>query len=175
VMARGRTPAGQREAAFFGDQGGTAYALNAADGTLLWKRKVEDFPGSRVTGSPVFHNGRLFVPVANGEETAGAAPDYQCCRSRGSVVALDAASGRQIWKTYTIPEEPIQTKKSATGTQLWGPSGASVWNAPTIDVRRNALYVGTGNNFSDPPSRTSDAIVAFDLDTGKVKWSRQMY
>ena len=174
MISRVRTNSGQRDAAFFGDQGGTAYALDAATGALLWKTKVEDFPGSRVTGSPVFHNGRLYVPVASGEETAGAAPDYQCCRSRGSLVALDAATGKQIWKTYMIPEEPIPTKKSSAGTQLWGPSGASIWNSPTIDVRRNTLYVGTGNNFSDPPTRTSDAIVAMDLASGKIRWSRQM-
>jgi polyvinyl alcohol dehydrogenase (cytochrome) len=174
MIGRVRTASGPKDAAFFGDQGGTAYALDAATGALLWKTKVEDFPGSRVTGSPVVHNGRLFVPVASGEETAGAAPDYQCCRSRGSLVALDAATGKQVWKTYMIQEEPLPTRKSATGTQLWGPSGASIWNSPTIDVRRNALYVGTGNNFSDPPTRTSDAIVAMDLTTGKVRWSRQM-
>ena len=175
TIGRVRAGSGQRDAAFFGDQGGTAYALDATRGALLWKTKVEDFPGSRVTGSPVFHNGRLYVPVASGEETAGAAPDYQCCRSRGSLVALDAANGKQVWKTYTIQEEPLPTKKSAAGTQQWGPSGASIWNSPTIDVRRNTLYVGTGNNFSDPPTRTSDAVVAMDLTTGKVRWSRQMY
>ena len=174
MISRVRTNGGQRDAAFFGDQGGTAYALDAATGALMWKTKVEDFPGSRVTGSPVVHNGRLYVPVASGEETAGAAADYQCCRSRGSLVALDAATGKQVWKTYMIPEEPIPTRKSTAGTQLWGPSGASIWNSPTIDVRRNTLYVGTGNNFSDPPTRTSDAIVALDLGSGKIRWSRQM-
>ena len=174
MIERVRTASGPRNAAFFGDQGGTAYAVDAATGALLWKTKVEDFPGSRVTGSPVFHNGRLYVPVASGEETAGAAPDYQCCRSRGSLVALDAGTGKQVWKTYMIPEEPIPTKKSPAGTQLWGPSGASIWNSPTIDLTRNLLYVGTGNNFSDPPTRTSDAIVAVELASGKIRWSRQM-
>lgn len=174
MIERVRTAGGARTAAFFGDQGGTAYAVDAATGVLLWKTRVEDFPGSRITGSPVFHNGRLYVPVASGEETSGAAPDYQCCRSRGSLVALDVGTGKQLWKTYMIPEEPIPTKKSATGTQRWGPSGASIWNSPTIDVTRNVLYVGTGNNFSDPPTRTSDAIVAVDLASGKIRWSRQM-
>jgi polyvinyl alcohol dehydrogenase (cytochrome) len=174
AIARVRTPAGMRDVAFFGDQGATAYALDAATGALLWKTTVEDFPTSRVTGSPVFYNGRIYVPVASGEETAGAAPDYQCCRFRGSLVALDAGTGKQVWKSYTISEEAIPTKKSASGTQLWGPSGASVWNSPTIDTRRSVLYVGTGNNFSDPPTRTSDAIVAMDLNSGKILWSRQM-
>jgi polyvinyl alcohol dehydrogenase (cytochrome) len=173
-IAQVQAGAGTRSLAYFGDQGATAYALDAATGALVWKTKVETFPGSRVTGSPVFHDGRVFVPVASGEETAAAGADYQCCRFRGSLVALEAATGKQIWKSYTIAEEAIPTKKAANGIQQWGPSGASVWNSPTIDVRRNALYVGTGNNFSDPPSRTSDAIVAMDLSTGKVLWSRQM-
>lgn len=174
MIGRVRTDGGPRDAAFFGDQGSSAYALDAATGALLWKTKVEAFPGARVTGAPVFHNGRLYVPVASTEETVGAAPDYQCCRFRGSVVALDAATGKQVWKTYMISEEPIPTKKSPIGTQQWGPSGASIWSSPTIDVRRNAIYVGTGNNFSDPATRTSDAIVAMDLASGKIRWSRQM-
>jgi polyvinyl alcohol dehydrogenase (cytochrome) len=89
-------------------------------------------------------------------------------------VALDAATGKQVWKTYTITEEPRRTKKNKVGTQLWGPSGAGVWNSPAIDARRNALYVTTGDNYSDPTSRMSDAFVAMDLDTGKILWSRQM-
>jgi polyvinyl alcohol dehydrogenase (cytochrome) len=51
------------------------------------------------------------------------APDYQCCKFRGSVVALDAATGKQIWKTYTISEDAKPTKKNKKGIQLWGPSG----------------------------------------------------
>ena len=123
--------------AFFGDGVANVYAVDAATGKLQWKVKVDDYPVARVTGSPTLHNGRLYVPVASGEEGAGAAPDYQCCRFRGSVVALDAASGKQIWKTYTI-DVPKRTKKNKQGTQLWGPSGAPVWTSPAIDTKRNA-------------------------------------
>jgi polyvinyl alcohol dehydrogenase (cytochrome) len=163
-----------RIAAFFGDQGGTAYAVDAASGTLLWKTKVETFPGARVTGSPTFHDGRLYVPITSGEETAGASPEYQCCRFRGSVAALDAATGTQLWKTYTINEDALPTKKNSVGTQLWGPSGVGVWSSPAIDVRRNALYITTGDNYSNPASNMSDAFVALDLKTGRRLWSRQM-
>jgi polyvinyl alcohol dehydrogenase (cytochrome) len=114
------------------------------------------------------------VPVASGEEGSGAVPAYECCKFRGSVVALDAATGKQIWKTYTIPEDPAPTTKNNVGTQLWGPSGAPVWSSPAIDVRRNALYVTTGDNYSDPPTRMSDAFVAIDLASGKILWWRQM-
>jgi polyvinyl alcohol dehydrogenase (cytochrome) len=165
---------GSRYAAFFADAGANAYALDALTGKLLWKTKVERFPVARITGSPTLHGGRLYVPVASSEEGAGSSPTYECCRFRGSVVALEAATGKQIWKTYSISEEAIPTRKNSVGTQLWGPSGAPVWSSPAIDVRRNALYVTSGNNYSDPPSRMSDSFIAMDLNTGKILWSRQM-
>jgi polyvinyl alcohol dehydrogenase (cytochrome) len=168
------TGSGPRFAAFIGDRAANVYAVDAANGQLLWTTKVDDYPFARVTGSPVLHNGRIYVGVASGEETAGAVADYECCRFRGSLVALNAATGKQIWKTYTIAEEARPTTKNKIGTQLWGPSGAPIWISPAIDVKRNAAYVTTGNNYSGPPTSTSDAFVAFDLDTGKILWSRQM-
>jgi polyvinyl alcohol dehydrogenase (cytochrome) len=127
---------------------------------------VDDHAFARVTASPVFHDGRLYVGVASGEETAGAMADYQCCRFRGSLLALNAATGQQVWKTYTIAEEALPRSKNSAGTQLWGPSGAPIWSSPAIDVRRNAIYVTTGNNYTGPPTPTSDAFVAFDLKSG---------
>lgn len=160
-------------ALFLGDQRANAYAVAAATGKLLWKTRVDEFPVARITGSPRFYRGRLFVPVASGEEGAGAQPDYQCCRFRGGLVALNAGTGEQIWKSYTIGE-PQPTKKNAVGTQLWGPSGAPIWTSPAIDEKRHAVYVTTGDNYSDPTTNTSDAFIAFDIDTGKVLWQRQM-
>jgi polyvinyl alcohol dehydrogenase (cytochrome) len=173
-IGRITTPGGPRDAAFFGDGGANVYAVDATDGRLIWRVRVDDFPVARVSGSPTLHNGRLYVPVASGEEGTGAVPTYECCRFRGSIVALDAATGTQVWKTYLIPEEPRPTKRNAVGTQLWGPSGAPVWSSPAIDVRQNALYITTGNNYSDPTTAMSDAFVAMDLDTGAIRWSRQM-
>jgi polyvinyl alcohol dehydrogenase (cytochrome) len=165
---------GPRYAAFFGDGASNAYALDAATGKLLWKTKVENFPVARITGSPTFHRGRLYVPVASAEEGSGALPTYECCKFRGSVVALNAETGKVVWKSYTIPEEAIPTQKNRVGVQLWGPSGAPVWSSPAIDEKRNALYVTTGNNYSDPPSKMSDSFLALDLKSGKILWSRQM-
>ena len=168
------TAAGPAYAAFFGDLAGNVYAVNASTGAQIWTVKADAHPLARVVGSVVFHNGRLYVPVASAEETAGAPSTYECCRFRGSVSALDAATGRQIWKTFTITEEARPTKKNAAGTQLWGPSGAGVWSSPAIDVQRNVLYATTGDNYSAPPSNMSDSFVAMDLATGKILWSRQM-
>ena len=168
-----KTDSGSRYAAFFGG-GAFAFAVDAGTGKLFWKTKVDSFPAAHITGSPILYKSRLYVPVASGEEGAGSSPDYECCRFRGSMVALDAATGKQIWKTYTIPEEPHKTKKNKVGTQLWGPSGAPIWSSPSVDEKRNVLYATSGDNYSDPTSRMSDAFMAFDLDTGKILWSRQM-
>jgi polyvinyl alcohol dehydrogenase (cytochrome) len=174
TIARVDVNGSSRHIAFIGDRAGTVYAVDAQGGMPLWKTKVDDHPLARVTGSPVFHDGRLYVPVASGEETAGALAGYECCRFRGSLAALDAATGKTIWKAYTIVEEVKPTKKNTAGTQLWGPSGAPIWSSPVIDPRRNAVYVTTGDNYSDPPTATSDAFVAFDMASGKMLWSSQM-
>jgi polyvinyl alcohol dehydrogenase (cytochrome) len=173
-VGRIETNSGPRYAAFIGDRAANVYAVDAASGEQLWKTRVDDFSFARVTGAPVFHDGRLYVGVASGEETAGASADYECCRFRGSLVALNGATGERIWKTYTIADEPRPTKKNKSGTQLWGPSGVPIWTSPAIDVARNAVYATTGNNYSDPPTSNSDAFMAFDLDSGKVLWSRQV-
>jgi polyvinyl alcohol dehydrogenase (cytochrome) len=90
------------------------------------------------------------------------------------VLALDAATGKIIWKTYTVSDPPRPTRKNKAGTQLWGPSGVAVWSAPTIDRKRHALYAATGDSYSDPPAPTADAILALDTDSGKILWVRQM-
>jgi polyvinyl alcohol dehydrogenase (cytochrome) len=174
VLAQIETKSGSKLAAYFGDTGGAMYAVEAATGKLLWKAIVDLHPAVRLTGSPTLYGGRLYVPVASREEGLAMAPDYQCCSFRGSVVALDGATGKQIWKTYTIREEVRPTKKNKIGTQLWGPSGAGIWSAPTLDTKHKVLYVTTGDNYSDPPTTTSDAFLAMDLETGKILWSRQM-
>lgn len=167
-------PVSTKWVAYFGDQRGQAYGVDAATGALLWKVRVEDHPAAMITGAPALYEGRLYVPVSSYEEVTGASPRYECCKFRGSVIALDAATGKQIWKTYTIAEAPHPVRKNKQDTQLWGPSGAAVWSSPTIDPKRHAIYVVTGDSYSDPPAHTSDAFLALDIDTGKLLWSRQL-
>jgi polyvinyl alcohol dehydrogenase (cytochrome) len=150
------------------------HAVDAATGKPLWKVKVEDHPASRVTGAPTFYNGRLYVPVSSIEEASAMGPTYQCCKFRGSVVALDGATGKQIWKSYSVPDPPQALKPSASGTAQFGPAGAAIWSAPTIDVKNKVVYVGTGNSYTNVSINTSNAILAFDLDTGSLKWSSQV-
>ncbi len=165
---------GEGWAAYFGDQQASAYAVDAATGKLLWKTRVEEFPGAQITGAPTLAAGKLFVPVSSIEEVFGGNPRYECCKFRGSVSALDAATGKVLWKGYTVTEEPKPVRKNRLGVQLWGPSGAGVWSSPTVDLQAKAVYVTTGDSYSDPAAPTSDAFLAFDLDTGKLKWSQQM-
>jgi polyvinyl alcohol dehydrogenase (cytochrome) len=159
--------------AFFGDLRSNAYAVNANTGELIWKVKVEDHPSARITGAPQFFEGRVYFPVASGEEGSGRNPKYECCTFRGSVSALDAATGKRVWKSYVIPDEPKPVRKTKAGVQMYAPSGAGIWSAPTIDTKRRALYVGTGDSYSEPAADTSDAIVAISLDSGKILWSVQ--
>lgn len=161
-----------RFAIYFGDAKANAYALDAQTGRLLWKRKVEEFFLARITAAPKLYDGRLYVPVSSSEEWQSGNPDYECCTSRGSVVALDANTGEQVWKTYMM-DDPKPTQKNTNGVQLYAPAGGSVWNSPTIDPVRKAVYFGTGDTQTEPAQPLGDAIVAVDMATGKVLWSYQ--
>ena len=137
-------------------------------------RWLRDLAGaSRTTSVRAHHRiaasagNRLYVPISSGEEGASANPAYPCCTFRGSMIALDTSTGQQVWKGYTITEEAKPTRKNSQGVQYFGPSGAAVWSSPTPDLKAHAIYVATGNNYSDPPTNMSDAVVAFDILTGK--------
>jgi polyvinyl alcohol dehydrogenase (cytochrome) len=162
-----------RYAAYFGDKKANVYAVDARTGKLLWKMNPEPRLLEHVTGGAALYGGRVFVGVAGSEEITSMDPHYPCCTYRGSLSALDAGTGKIIWKTYTIAEEPKPLKKNSLGTQLWGPAGASIWTTPTVDPKRHAVYVGTGNSFAEPVAKNSDAIVAFDIKTGRILWSYQ--
>jgi polyvinyl alcohol dehydrogenase (cytochrome) len=162
-----------RFAVFFGDGHANVYALDAQDGRLLWKTKVDPHFVARITAGSTYYNGRLFVPVSSSEEFSSGHPDYPCCTSRGSVVALDANTGRQIWKAWVVPDEPRPYRTMPNGVVLYRPAGGAVWNAPTVDPVRGAVYVGTGDATTAPPPATTDAIMAVDINTGKLLWSYQ--
>lgn len=162
---------GDKYLAFFGDLKANVYAVDADTGKLVWTKSADKHPLARVTGAPKLYEGRLYVPVSSLEENVGPLTGYRCCTFRGSIVAFDAQTGTQVWKTFTIPEPaaPIGEGPNA----IWGPSGAGVWNSPTIDERQHALYIGTGDAYSGKAPKTTDSILALALDTGKILWSVQ--
>jgi polyvinyl alcohol dehydrogenase (cytochrome) len=158
---------------FFGDVIGNVYGVNANTGEQMWRTRADDHPNATITGTPSLNNNMLYVPVSSLEVSLAINPNYECCTFRGSVAAIDATTGKIQWKSYTIKEEPAVTGQNSVGTNIMGPSGAVVWNSPSIDVINNQLYIGTGENMSSPASLTSDAMLAIDLDTGTLNWSFQ--
>lgn len=165
---------GPGDRAYFGDLRANVYSVSASTGRPVWETRLSLHPYARVTGSPVLYNGVLFVPVSSREEWMAADPHYECCTFRGFLAALDARTGKILWKRYTIAESARPTHKNKIGAQLLGPSGAGLWSTPTIDSRSGVLYIGAGNNYSDPATPLSDSILAIDLKTGKIVWSRQI-
>src|SRR5215472_6596661 len=171
-MVRSSVVVGADKRAYVGDLDANLYALDAETGKLIWEKKADDQPFARITGTPKLCEGRIYVPIASQEENAGANPIYPCCKFRGNLVAIDAKSGELIWRTYTSPE-PLATGISKTGVQYYGPSGATTWASPTLDLKRKLIYIMTGNGYSDPDIKTADAIVALVLNTGKIRWAQQ--
>jgi len=166
-------PVGRKHALLFGDMTGWFYALDAETGKLLWKVQVETHDSTRLTGGPAAWDGTVYVPVASWEETRAGDPDYACCTFRGSLVALRIGDGKQLWKTY-MTGVPVENGRSPRGTPNFGPSGVGIWSTPTLDTKRKLLYVATGDNYSSPATDTSDAVIALDLASGNIVWSRQI-
>ncbi|MBT7371668.1 MAG: PQQ-binding-like beta-propeller repeat protein, partial [Gammaproteobacteria bacterium] len=159
--------------AIFGDHLGNVYGVRARTGELLWKRRPHKHVNATVTGSPRVIGDVAYVPFASHEDISASRPDYECCTFRGAVAKLNAHTGEVIWMGYSVEQPATRQKKNSVGTQLYGTSGASIWNSPALDFERGQLYVGTGDNYSGPAGPTSDAVIAFDLDTGRQNWVYQ--
>ena len=157
---------------YFGDFGATVYALNAATGEEIWTQAVKDHPDGTITGSFTLHDGKLYVPMSSTEIISAYLDDYDCCTFRGGVTALDAATGKRVWRWYST-DEPAGVGTTSAGARHLAPSGAPVWSTPTVDAKRGLLYVGTGENYSSPANNKSDAIIALDLVTGRERWVMQ--
>ncbi len=161
-------------AAFFGDDKGAVYALNAETGALLWKTQVDAHPFARIEGSPTVYTGHLYVAVGSSEPEAARDAAYPCCTFRGSVAAMDIASGRLEWKTYLVSAEPRPLQAPAGATARFAPSGVPAVAPPTVDATRNLLYVSTGDSFDGGAQPLADAVVALELSDGKVRWAKPL-
>jgi polyvinyl alcohol dehydrogenase (cytochrome) len=160
--------------------GATMLALDAATGKLKWKTLIDDHPKAVITGSAAVFAGKVFLGVTSLEEVAAFDKAYKCCSFRGSVAALDATTGKIDWKAFTAPS---------------GYNGAGSWGSnPVVNAQRKLVYIGTGNNYTQPtdpafakclaaggtePKCLSaddhvDSMLAFDMNTGAVTWSRRL-
>jgi len=163
-----RTPDGV-STLFFADEMAMVYAVDATRGTLRWRERVKWFPTSILSGPATYFDGLLYVPLSSFEVAAAGLPTHECCRTHGGIQALDALTGRPVWR-FDTTAHAARTYVNRDGVQMWGPSGAVVWNSPTVDAKRGALYFGTGQNSSSPATDTSDAVIALDLKTGARRW-----
>ncbi|MFC3069914.1 outer membrane protein assembly factor BamB family protein [Phenylobacterium soli] len=162
-------------ATFVGERNRTVRAFDAQTGKELWRSaELESNPVGGITGAPVVSQDRLYVPMSSGEEGAAISPKYPCCSFRGSLSALDLATGTLIWKTYVVTEPLKPTYVNSAGVQQQGPAGAAIWSAPTVDEARGLVYVATGDSYTSASTRGADAIVAIETATGRIRWSNQV-
>ncbi|BFG16635.1 hypothetical protein CerSpe_029090 [Prunus speciosa] len=163
-------------------------AVDRSNGRLVWSTQLDPRPRVLITMSGTVHLGAFYVGVSSLQEGLPAA---QCCNFRGSVAKLDLRTGVILWWTYMLPDN---------GGRLGGYSGAAVWgSSPAIDISRRHVYVATGNLYTAPPEVTKcqerqnnqrgkpthpdqcigpdinfNSILALDLDSGRIVWSRQL-
>jgi polyvinyl alcohol dehydrogenase (cytochrome) len=153
-------------------KGAYLLAIDQNNGSLLWKVQLDTHPLAIITSSPSVYHGIAYMGVASLEEAAAADPSYPCCSFRGSIVAVNLSTHAIVWKTYTISD--AASAAGYTGNGVWG-------SQPVVDPALNAVYVGTGNNYTaptcdgntcpNPADNLTDALLALDMNTGAIKWT----
>jgi alcohol dehydrogenase (cytochrome c) len=141
-------------------------ALDRVNGKLLWNAEVGDVGlAYSVTMAPLAVKDKILVGVGGGE-----------LGIRGYVAAYDANTGREVWKTFTIPGPGELNHDSWEGDD-WKHGGAPVWITGSFDVSQNLTFWGVGNpgpdwNAGQRPGDNlySDSVIALDADTGKLEW-----
>ncbi len=161
-----------RQLLVFANSLASVFAVDPDSFEIVWQKRVNISDYSVVTGSISHHDGQLFVPVSSYEVAAAGSPGLSCCSSHGAIISLDAESGDKLWAWHSTPDASLQ-KTDAGGKEHFGPSGASSWTTPAIDIKRGRIYIGTGQNFSPPATDTSDSIIALDMQTGELVWKFQ--
>jgi polyvinyl alcohol dehydrogenase (cytochrome) len=159
---------------FFGDARANVAAVDPDTGKELWTVKVDEHPNARITGPVAVHKVRVYAAVSSLEDPLSHDPVYPCCTFRGSVVALDAVTGKILWKSYSISTPPaLLHERTSAGAELYGPAGGAIYAPITIDAKRNLLYAATAESYHHDQTAGSNAIIAFDWDSGAHRWTRQ--
>jgi polyvinyl alcohol dehydrogenase (cytochrome) len=161
-----------RKVVLVGDIGGYVHMIDAKTGQELWEAKAGLFDASIVTGTPILAGDKVIAPSSQYEIMVAAQDNHECCKIHGGVVALDAMTGKRVWEGRTM-ENAKPLRDRGDGKMIWGPSGAPVWNSPSLDLKRQAVYVATGEANSAPAHKNTNAIIAFNLKDGSIKWSHQ--
>jgi polyvinyl alcohol dehydrogenase (cytochrome) len=161
-----------RQLLVFADSLATVFAVDPASLDIVWQTPARFFEKSVITGTISFYNDKLFVPISSYEVAVSGSSTYACCKSHGGVIALDARDGEQLWQWHATDNASKQGL-NADGLEQYGPSGAVVWTTATVDIKRKRIYFGTGENLSNPPTDTSDSIIALDMNTGERVWRFQ--
>ena len=158
---------------YFGDILANEYALDAQTGELIWKIKSDDHPNATRTATSAKFEDILFIPISGLEVIPAFDDKYECCTFRGGLLAVDSRTGKTLWRQYSIPVPAKYSGNTSVGTRMFGPSGAPIWTSPNVDKKRRYVYIGTGENYSTPADDSSDAIIAYNIDTGEEVWRRQ--
>jgi polyvinyl alcohol dehydrogenase (cytochrome) len=166
-------------------QAARVFAVNKHTGAPMWVTQIDDTVMSFVTHSAIIADGMAIVGTASNEELVSAfvPKPYWKFLFRGSVSALDVATGQIKWKTYMAPPVPAAFESGYSGNAVWGGGGA-------YDPAHKLVYMATGNNYSVPesvrqclasgggepcvsPDNHNNSIVAMDVTTGAVKWAQR--
>lgn len=146
-------------------------ALDQKTGKVEWETQVADWKkGYTITSAPLFYNGKVYTGVAGGEYGI-----------RGRLTAFDAKSGKELWKSYSIPGSGEKGNETwPKDKESWKTGGAPVWQTPAVDPELGLIYFATGNASPDLDGSNregdnlyTDSILAVDADTGKYKWHFQ--
>jgi polyvinyl alcohol dehydrogenase (cytochrome) len=145
---------------FIGDAGGTLHARDATTGAKLWATELDPHPQAHVYSSPVYVDGKILIGSAALELVNGG-PEHDFT-FKGSLVALDAETGREAWRTWVTLDDGVHSG-----------AGVSVWSSFVVDEARGLAFIGTGQSYEAPASELSDSLIALDYRTGTIKWSQQ--
>jgi alcohol dehydrogenase (cytochrome c) len=160
-----------KDKVYFGTLDAHLIALKAATGEVAWKTKVADaLDGYFFTMAPLAVKGKIILGTSGPGEMG----------ARGFIAAFDADSGKELWRTYTIPAAGEPGAETWAG-ESWKYGGGAVWLTATYDPTMNLAFFGVGNpapwdaNLRKGDNLYTASALALDADTGRVKWYHQYH